>query len=116
MRKLQNKTITNIMAYRIFNKPYINTGTSVLNRLWCPLGMDFCVCLLFIPQGICPKLRTRKNVHIFASLRIVKNLLYVKSFIPKLFQSVGSSSIFLVHFWLIFNKGILYFFTTLLIT
>lgn len=33
MRKLQNKTITNVMAYRIFNKPYINTGTSVLNRL-----------------------------------------------------------------------------------
>lgn len=72
--------------------------------------------LLFIPQGTCPKLCTRKSVHIFASLRILKSLLYVNSFIPKLFQSIGSISIFLVHFWFIFNKGIRYFIITLLTT
>lgn len=38
-------------------------------------------------------------MHIFASLRIVKNLVCIKSFLPELFLSVGLISIYLlVHF------------------
>lgn len=48
------------------------------------------------------KLGTGKGVHIFASLRMMKNLLYVKSFLPKLFKTLGSICIFSGLFWLHF--------------
>lgn len=75
------------MVYRIFSKPYITLALVSAEQIMSTRN-GFLYLFALKPRGICPKLCTRKSMHTFASLRIVKNVLYVKSFTLNYFNQL----------------------------